>query len=429
MIPKAFRDFPNFVAWKTITRRDKLIKLPIDPKTGSMADTVNPATWSDAATAEAYAATGAAQGVGFVFTEADPFFFLDIDKCLAPCGTTWSPLALDLISRLPGAEIEVSQSGTGLHIFGIGDCPPHSCKNIPLNIELYTSQRFVALTGTNSTGSATTDCSVHLPSLVETFFPPRSTAADVEWADQAVEGWNGISDDEELIKKMLSQTGARAAFGASAKAREIWSGSEEALAQHFPNCDNSGPYDASSVDAALAQHLAFWTGNNPARMSKIMRMSGLVRSKWDDRDGYLEKTILRACSLQTEFHGVRESVEAAPIATETASVAPGATMVTGYQYLAATQQMEHFSGCTYVQDEHKILVPTGVLLRTDQFNATYGGYVFQLDDGASGKTTKKAWEAFTESQVVRFPKVEGVTFEPDHPFGVVIDDAGTPPCK
>lgn len=425
MIPESFKSFNNFVAWKTTDRNGKKIKLPIDPKTGSLADTVNPATWADFATASNFANSGQANGIGFVFTDADPFFFLDIDKCLEPCGTKWSPLAVDLMNRLPGAAIEVSQSGTGLHIFGAGIMPPKSCKNIPLNIELYTSQRFVALTGDRASGDAI-DCTHALANLVETYFPPRTTAADVQWADEPVEGWNGIQNDDELIKKMLSTSGGRAMFGGSATARHLWDADEEALAQHFPNLegDSALSYDASSVDAALAQHLAFWTGNNPARIERLMRRSSLARDKWDDREDYMERTILRACSMQTEFHGVRESVEAAPLAIETAAVAPGAQMVAGFQYLAAPQQMEHFAGCVYVQDDHRVLVPSGDMLKPDQFNAVYGGYVFQLDDGGSGKTTKKAWEAFTESQVVRFPKVQAATFLPKRPPGDIFEQDG-----
>lgn len=97
--------------------------------------------------------------------------------------------------------------------------------------------------------------------------------------------------------------------------------------------------------------------------------------------------------------------------------------VGGFQYLAADLQIEHFKGCAYVQDQHRIFTPTGSLLREGQFNATYGGYVFQLDDGGD-KTTRKAWEAFTESQVVRFPKVETTCFKPAEPSGAIIEDEG-----
>jgi hypothetical protein len=93
--------------------------------------------------------------------------------------------------------------------------------------------------------------------------------------------------------------------------------------------------------------------------------------------------------------------------------------------MSPTQQIEHFTGCTYVQDMHRILTPQGTILKPDQFNATYGGYQFELD--AIGKAnTKKAWEAFCESQALRFPKAETTIFRPDQPQGKIISVAGSP---
>jgi len=100
----------------------------------------------------------------------------------------------------------------------------------------------------------------------------------------------------------------------------------------------------------------------------------------------------------------------------------GPKKVSGFQYLAADQQIEHFKGCVYVQDLHRVHTPTGALLRPDQFNASYGGYVFQLDE-TGDKTTKKAWEAFTESQVVRYPIAASSCFRPDlTPGGILTID-------
>lgn len=100
------------------------------------------------------------------------------------------------------------------------------------------------------------------------------------------------------------------------------------------------------------------------------------------------------------------------------------TLVSGFQFLAADKQIELFDQCVYVQDVHKIFTPGGVLLNPERFNATYGGYVFQLDDSGR-KETRKPWEAFTESQVVRFPKVSTTCFRPQLSPGSIIDIEGT----
>lgn len=103
--------------------------------------------------------------VGFVLTANDPFFFVDVDKCYDSTAR-WSATALEVLAQFPGAGVEVSYSGKGLHIIGTGKCPSHSCKNAALGLELYTEKRFIALTGTNAIGSAATDCSVALPGVI-----------------------------------------------------------------------------------------------------------------------------------------------------------------------------------------------------------------------------------------------------------------------
>lgn len=98
-------------------------------------------------------------------------------------------------------------------------------------------------------------------------------------------------------------------------------------------------------------------------------------------------------------------------------------ILSGYQYLGATQQIEFFAGCTYIKSIHRVFTPDGSMLKSEQFNATYGGYCFQLDDGGT-KVTRKAWEAFTESQIVRYPKAGFMCFRPELQPGELIKEEG-----
>ncbi len=344
-------------------------------------------------------------GVGFFFTPQDPFYFCDIDKCLLP-DNTWSPVAQDIMSRLPGAAIEVSQSGTGLHIIGMGVTPDHACKNIDLGLELYTEGRFVALTGYNIIGDAGTDNSATLAALVNDYFPPKITERGTEWDNDSVLEYTGNRDDDQLIKKMLKSKSGGNAFGGKASFKQLFENDQKALAEYFTKED--GQIDYSSVDAALAQHLAFWTGCNHERILTLMKRSALVRDKWD-RDDYLIRTITRAVSLQKTVYTVGTSVE--PVKNPLGTTEP--TFSEGYQFLGLTQQLEHFKGCTYIQDIHRVITPNGSLLNSERFNATYGGYTFQLESDSGGKDTRKAWEAFTESQAIRYPKAESMCFRPE----------------
>jgi len=368
--------------------------------------------------------------VGFVFTEEDPFFFLDIDKCIDADSGELNDIARYLVNAFPGAAVEKSQSGLGLHIFGMGTCPDHSCKNIPLGIELYTQERFVMLTGDEATGDVRTDCSLPLEVIVDAYFSGAAAADDGEWNDFPHPDWSGPEDDDVLVSKAMGATSASAVFGGKATFRDLFEANEAVLAVAYP--DQGGrEYDASSADAALAQHLAFWTGNNHERIERIMNTSMLVRDKWEARGSYyLPMTIRKATSRQTEFYNAGHKAKPAPQnvaapaglpnAPETTS-APEATA--GYQFMGLDEQIEHFKGCVYIRDTHRIFVPDGAYLNTERFKATYGGYVFSLDN-MGNKTSKNAWEVFTESQAFRFPKVNGTMFRPSLAPGQIVEEEG-----
>lgn len=434
-LPEALRplaEYKQFILWKTFQRGEATVKLPISPHTfESFAKGEdwqnNPARMVDADTAIKFAGLmGEGYGVGFLFTPNDPFFFVDLDKCLNADNTTWSPVAMDIINRLPGAAVEVSQSGRGLHIIGKGQAPDHSCKNIALGLEFYTEGRFVALTGTNAIGSAGMDCTAALAPLVDGYFPAKAATKGQEWTEEPEEGATPPEDDDDLIERAKRSGGGGSVFGNKSTFAALWDGDEDELAKAY--ADDNRAYDASSADAALAQHLAFWTGNNCERILSLMWQSGLVRDKWQ-REDYLIRTITRAASLQESFYtGGKRQDDENRIKIETAgdplgNIANGAPeILTGYQFLGATQQIEYFNGCVYIQDQHRVFTPQGSLLKSEQFNATYGGYHFQIDD--TGKASKKAWEAFTESQLIRYPKAESMCFRPELPTGVLVQEEG-----
>lgn len=414
--------YPQFILWKLAERNGKRVKLPIDYRTAAVGDAHDTGAWMDAeqalATIRGY---GEGYGLGFVFTESDPFFFVDIDHCLEPDGRNWSALALDVCQRLAGAAVEVSQSGSGLHIIGMGKAPAHSCKNIPLALEFYTEGRFVALTGINATGNASSDHTEALTSLVADYFPPKSGTpnAPAEWTSEPAPEWNGPTDDDQLVEKMLS-TGpsSRGAFGAGATLRQLWEADEQALAIAYPDNEGQREYDASSADAALCQHLAFWTGRDCERMDRLFRRSGLYRDKWENRPDYRERTVTRAAQQCARvYSGHRQpldQVRREPITS--------VTYRTGHQLLAPTQQAEHFGGCVYMRDRHRVFTPDGDQLNPERFNATYGGYSFIVSEDS--KTTRKAWEAFTESQTVSYPWAHGPCFRPETPTGEIITEGG-----
>src|SRR5690606_6953681 len=121
--------------------------------------------------------------------------------------------------------------------------------------------------------------------------------------------WRGPADDDVLLERALNaRVSADAAFGGKATFAKLWRGECELNSEH---------------DMALAAHLAFWTGCDAERIERMMRRSGLVRSKWSERrrhTTYLGLTIERACAGTDNVYqepernlAVQQSMYAAPV--------------------------------------------------------------------------------------------------------------------
>jgi hypothetical protein len=415
----------------------KTDKYPCDIS-GARKDAHDSSIWIDHVTAINVATMfGPDYGVGFVFTENDPFYFFDIDDCLLS-SAEWSPMALELMARFNGAAVEVSQSGSGLHIIGTGSPTtpkdhrrkkakhPETGDSVGL-FDLYTEKRFVALTGTNIVGNVGAAADQAQLDHIVNFWLNRDTATTQSqgWTTTHVEGSTPPETDEELIAKALATRSTAGAFGAAITFEQLWNNDDTHFGEAYPDDQGVNPYDTSRVDAALAQHLAFWTGNNCERIERLMWLSGLVRDKWTAHKRYIGMTVTRAASLQTSFYsaGPPDRVPVAPI-NRVGVMLDGPKRREGWQFLSVDGQVELFKGCVYVQDAHKVFTPDGALLKPDQFKATYGGYVFQLEDNASGKTTKNAWEAFTESQGIQYPIANSSCFRPAIASGALIEEEG-----
>jgi hypothetical protein len=415
-----YRQFILYIIQASTSRPGKTDKFPVDYRSGAVANAHDPAIWTDASTACATAAAlGPGYGVGFVFTEQDPFFFVDIDHCAQADGT-WSPVAQQLMGAFNGAAVEVSASGRGLHIFGRGTAAPHASRNDTYGLEFYTANRFVALTGANAIGDARTDHTAALAWLTASYFPPREQLHGSEWTTGPCEGWTGPTDDDELIRRAIASQSSRSVFGSAISFADLWDCNVTALAKHFP--DPVRAYDASRADASLAQRLAFWTGRDCERMQRIMERSGLRRDKWL-RDDYLPRTISVAASQQRDVMTERTPQpmpESTPLAEPEA---PQQTATTGSTFLDFTQQRELFAGCVYVLDAHKVLIPGGRMLQPEQFKAHFSGRSFPLDI-ANQKVTRNAWEAFNDSQALQKPEAETACFRPDQKPGAVIYENG-----
>lgn len=406
--------YRQFIAVKTVPNGIKTQKFPCDFRTGVVSNAHDPAIWTDAQTACNAAATlGPDYHVGFVFTVNDPLFFIDIDNCLT-LENTWTQTALDVCAMFPGAAVEISQSGRGLHIFGTGTVPAHGCKNTERGLEFYTQERFVLLSGTGALGDASTDHTAALDTFTARYFSLADYGTDPNgWTDGPCEGWNGPDDDLALLVRMLRSVSGNSTFGGKASFRDLWDANTDKLSTAYP--DSGGrAYDESSADAALAAHLAFWTGKDCERIQGFMKQSGLVRPKYD-REDYLQRTILNACARQRDVLTDKQREVATTVTSVTGGDSKFGTLV------LASEQREHFKGVVYVTDVHRALVPSGAMLKADQFQVVYGGNDFSLDLH-NEKITNDAWQACMRSKVFQIDKVRTTAFKPHLAFGDIVPD-------
>ena len=152
-VPAPMKAKRQWVRWRLETVNGRATKVPYQVN-GAKASSSDPSTWTDYTTASSGATISSGQGVGFMF--ADGFAGIDLDGCRDPKTGDIVPWADDIIQSLDKVYVEISPSGTGLHIFVRGRAPG-SDKKFNLNpaigingkaaIEIYDERRYFTVTG------------------------------------------------------------------------------------------------------------------------------------------------------------------------------------------------------------------------------------------------------------------------------------------
>lgn len=116
-------------------------KVPLNARTGRVASSIDPRTWSSYKQAQA---SSYGVGPGFVLN-GEAIVCLDLDHCLYDGRLLgW---ALPIVAACSGTYIEVSPSGTGLHIFGLGPTGRGIKIRDHRNVECYSTGRYITVTG------------------------------------------------------------------------------------------------------------------------------------------------------------------------------------------------------------------------------------------------------------------------------------------
>jgi putative DNA primase/helicase len=120
---------------------DKPDKVPYSTRSGRRASSTDLMTWGTFQDALEVYESGEYDGVGFVFSCADPYTGIDLDDCVAEDGEI-APWALEIVHHFD-SYTELSATGTGLHIIVRGEAPNRRKGNV----EVYSSKRFFTVTG------------------------------------------------------------------------------------------------------------------------------------------------------------------------------------------------------------------------------------------------------------------------------------------
>ena len=266
-IPTELTARRQWVVWRYEKRDGKATKVPYQAcaptNRGAAAGTVrkrpasttDPSTWRSFQEAAIALRDGPFDGVGYVFSEHDPYCGVDFDECVA--GGETRPDVAALVLTLD-SYTEHSPSGTGLHVIvraKHGKGRRTGKTSWGGEFEVYDRARYFAFTGHHVTGQPTTvnDRQRELEDVLAQVWPPQPAPVDAPRSAGTVS-----LDDRDLLEKAFA-----ASNGADFSA--LWRG------------DLNGHASASEADLALCNHLAFWTGGDPARIDSMFRQSGLMR--------------------------------------------------------------------------------------------------------------------------------------------------------
>ena len=293
------RMYPQWVVWAYEEREGKPTKVPYDPKQPKRrASATDPSTWADLPTARRAQRNNPStfDGIGFVFTDNDPFCGIDLDSkkdesgniitpCVDPITGEFEEWVLEVLDSFDSYS-ELSPSGTGVHILIQGKLPEGAKHKDPSNrIEVYDSGRYFTVSGEHLEDwpKEINPRQEALDTLYETYFP--APKVEEPRAAGPVHTEESILEDEALIDLAESASNA-------ASFRAVWQGD-----------DSEYGGDESRADAALVRMIAFYAQGDKEQVERVFSMSERAkREKWWKREDYRRRTINNVVDSMTEFY-------------------------------------------------------------------------------------------------------------------------------
>lgn len=378
-IPQELKANASFCLWKLEKHSGRPTKVPYNPKTGALARTNDPSTFSDFGTAMTAYAMGGWDGIGYRVSEG--IGAIDIDHCIREDGSL-NDVAASIMAFFPDSYFEKSPSGTGLRgFFRLSpdfayDKTVYYINNRKHGLEVYLpgmTNRFVTVTGDVYKPGTVTRNDEALQNCLDTFMRRSS-----RMVGKAIEPCSYLNDEQVIEHASRSESGD--------KFRMLYEGHWE-----------DGYDSQSDADMAFVSMLAFWCGNVEEQIDRIFRTSGLMRDKWDRMTGdatYGQITIRNAIASGSAIYvpiGDTDSAEAdfedldeAGAEEEHAAFSPDLTHLT-----RTLEEMKPQSNPRYQKDEIGMgNIFADYFKPIARFNAdrgiwyVYDGKVWQPDENA-----------------------------------------------
>ena len=269
--PDNLTELPIWFLWRLEPDKNgRITKIPYSARYDGRASSTDPLTWTtfDRAVDKLQKKRSFYKGIGVGVRKSDRLIFIDVDHCVDENGGL-SEVAQDIVNHLPGQFVEISQSGSGLHILALGEIP-RNFKNSKNGVEMYAEKRFCSMTGNSIGEGEPHEDPDGVRYVFETYKTPEKPETPVRSQISALQ-----RDDRWIVEHASKNS----------KFSDLYSGNWNLL----------GYGSQSEADLALCNILAFWTDCRPDQMDRIFRSSGLYREKWERRD-YRDETIRTAIS-------------------------------------------------------------------------------------------------------------------------------------
>lgn len=280
MIPGDLKFYKQWICWKYIEIDGKKRKTPICPMTGKPAKTNDPSTWTSYARAVEKADDY--DGIGFVFTEDDPFIGIDIDHCREKDGTL-TDYAKSMIDRC-GSYAEISPSGSGIHIIGMGKMDIEGSGKRTDTVEMYQKLRFFTITG-NDVGGFKRIKNVQevVDNVMKELSKKKESQVKVDDAKLTFDALPASEDDLTFLEKLFGYKNGHILKSLYEGENVLYGG------------------DASRNDLYFCTYINWANGNDLEMTDRIFRSSARMRPKWDRKHysngrTYGQNTLAKAIS-------------------------------------------------------------------------------------------------------------------------------------